>query len=90
MDFVCESMQFVIDSGSHQEFLKGKDIILCFSKCYVWIKVGSKGIRKTVPEVENIKDHIVFFYINILKYTPKHTNILKSWERKAKSYLSLD
>lgn len=50
----------------------------------------SIGISEIAFEVEGIKNHLVFFYTNILKYTPKYTNILKSWERKAKNYLLLD
>lgn len=77
--------------GAIRSFWKEKtSSVLCFSKCCVWIKVGSKGIREAASEVESIKNHLVFFYTNMLKYTLKHTNILKSWERKAKSYLSLD
>lgn len=43
-----------------------------FVKCCLWIKVKSIGLRETAFEV---KDHLIFFYANILKYILIYENL---------------
>lgn len=67
---------------------------LCFRRTVcagqvVWGWEQSRALRKTGLEAEGIRDHLVFFYTNMLPCTPNYANMIKSWERKAKSYLSL-
>ena len=93
LDRVIDVTQWNVDfilyaTVSHREFWKGHwtcALARQFVQCCVWIKGESRAIRETNFEVESIREF--FFHSNILKYTPKYTTVLKSWERRTKYYL---